>query len=130
MVALLLLLALVGITIYTLTYINRKKTGEEPEIVINENAECCGAHEVCDQENLQIIDTKIDYFDDEEFDELAGIALAHFSQKQNDALSDIFYSLKENDVAAWLRSLQLRDIQLPENIREEALMIVGERRGL
>ena len=50
--------------------------------------------------------------------------------KQNDALSDIFYSLKENDVAAWLRSLQLRDIQLPENIREEALMIVGERRGL
>ena len=97
-------------------------------MVINENPECCGAHEVCDRENLQIIDTKIEYFDDEELDSLAGISPDNYSRKQVETVSEVFYSMKENDVAPWLRSLQLRNIQLPDFLREEALMIVAERR--
>ncbi len=44
-------------------------------------------------------------------------------------LENVFYTLKEQDVAGWLGSLQLRNIQLPNNLRDEALLIVSERRA-
>ncbi|MHB9054956.1 MAG: phospholipase [Paludibacteraceae bacterium] len=128
MVALILLLVLVGLTVFVATYFNRKGKDESVEVVLNENSECCGAHAVCERENLQITNTKIEYFDDEELDELAGIQPDKFTQKQLDSVSEVFYSLKENDVAPWLKSLQLRNVQLPDFIREEAFMIVEERR--
>ena len=71
---------------------------------------------------------EIEYFDDEELDTLAGISPDNFTKKQIESVSEVFYSMHENDVAPWLRSLQLRNIQLPDFLREEALMIVAERR--
>ena len=128
MLALILLLVFAGLVVFTATYFNRRGKDEQNDIVINENSECCGAHEVCERDNLQIIDTKIEYFDDEELDTLAGISPDNFTKKQIESVSEVFYSMHENDVAPWLRSLQLRNIQLPDFLREEALMIVGERR--
>ncbi|HRG03573.1 MAG: phospholipase [Paludibacteraceae bacterium] len=128
MISLILLLVFAGLVVFTATYFNRRGKDEQNDIVINENSECCGAHEVCERDNLQIIDTKIEYFDDEELDTLAGISPDNFTKKQIESVSEVFYSMHENDVAPWLRSLQLRNIQLPDFLREEALMIVGERR--
>ena len=128
MISLILLLVFAGLVVFTATYFNRRGKDEQNDIVINENSECCGAHEVCERDNLQIIDTKIEYFDDEELDTLAGISPDNFTKKQIESISEVFYSMHENDVAPWLRSLQLRNIQLPDFLREEALMIVGERR--
>jgi hypothetical protein len=44
-------------------------------------------------------------------------------------LTEVFYSLQEKDVSGWLRSLQMRGIELPQQLREEALLIVSERRN-
>ena len=55
-------------------------------------------------------------------------SLNPITKKQIESVSEVFYSMHENDVASWLRSLQLRNIQLPDFLREEALMIVAERR--
>ena len=41
---------------------------------------------------------------------------------------DILLTLRPDDVAGWSRSIQLRGITLPEEIREELIMIVGEQR--
>ena len=128
MISLILLLVFAGLVVFTATYFNRRGKDEQNDIVINENSECCGAHEVCERDNLQIIDTKIEYFDGEELDTLAGISPDNFTKKQIESVSEVFYSMHENDVAPWLRSLQLRNIQLPDFLREEALMIVAERR--
>ena len=40
----------------------------------------------------------------------------------------VFDTLQAKDVPGWVRSIQLRNIQLPLDIREEALLIVIERR--
>ena len=128
MISLILLLVFAGLVVFTATYFNRRGKDEQNDIVINENSECCGAHEVCERDNLQIIDTKIEYFDDEELDTLAGISPDNFTKKQIESVSEVFYSMHENDVAPWLKSLQLSQIQLPDFLREEALMIVAERR--
>mgnify|MGYP003582344740 FL=1 len=128
MLALILLLVFAGIAVFVATYFNRRGTNEQIDVVISENSECCGAHEVCERDNLQITDTKIEYFDDEELDALAGISPEKLTKKQVDSVAEVFYSLQENDVAPWLKSLQLRRIQLPDYLKDEALMIVTERR--
>ena len=42
--------------------------------------------------------------------------------------SEVLYTLREVEVAGWLRSLQLRGINLPDALKDEAFLIIGERR--
>jgi len=126
---LLIILIVFALILMITTYLNRRNKTEETEIVINNDGECCGAHEVCDRDSLLSSGADVEYFDDEDLDALAHIAPEKLTEDQQKQLSDVFYTLKESDVAAWLRSLQLRSIQLPMSLREEALMIVSERRS-
>lgn len=95
----------------------------------NNDSECCGQHLVCEREMLLNTKPEIIYYDDEELDELAGMDPADYSDEQYAAIADVFHSLKEKDVAGWVKSLQLRNINLPMDLREEALFIVVERRS-
>ena len=45
-----------------------------------------------------------------------------------DEFRDVLFTLQEVEVAGWLRSLQLRGINLPDELKDEAFLIVGERR--
>ncbi len=127
---LIIILVLFGLALMITTYFSRRNKNEETEIKINEDGECCGAHEVCDRESLLSADVQIEYFDDENLDVLADVQPEKFTDDQFNQLSDVFFTLRESDVAAWLRSLQIRRIQLPLELREQALLIVSERRGL
>ncbi len=91
--------------------------------------ECCGQHLVCERETLLQTHAKIEYYDDEELDALSGIAPQDYTDEQYQMLRNVFDTLREEDVAGWVRSLQLRNIQLPSDIRDEALLIVRERRN-
>lgn len=90
---------------------------------------CCGEHLVCERETLLQTNAKIEYYDDEELDALSGIAPADYTEAQAEEVRTVFRSLQEADIAGWCRSMQLRNISLPEDVREEALMIVRERRA-
>ena len=59
---------------------------------------------------------------------LSGIPYEDYSEAQITMLENVFYTLREQDVAGWIRSIQLRNIDLPEDIRDQALLIVAERR--
>ena len=107
----------------------RRTTPDAPPAVEVDSG-CCGAHAVCEKETLLNTSNKPVYYDDEELDVLAGIAPGDYTDAQTAMLADVFYTLKEKDVAGWLRSLQIRRIELPEELRDEALLIVRERRGL
>ena len=91
---------------------------------------CCGEHLVCERETLLQTNAKIEYYDDEELDTLSGTDPADWTEAQHNAIREVFSTLKESDVPGWCRSLQLRNITLPPDIREEALLIVRERRHL
>lgn len=101
--------------------------GEMP--VVKEDASCCGAHLVCERDTLLASGGEAVYYDDEELDALSGIEPEDLTEAQRDALREVFDSLREEDVAGWCRSLQLRNISLPQDLREEALFIVRERRS-
>ena len=93
--------------------------------------ECCGQHEVCEKESLlAAVSKKIEYYDDEELDRYIGVSPDAYTPEQEDEFRDVFYTMQSEDVAGWVRSLQLRGIALPEGIKDEVLLIVRERRGM
>ena len=74
---------------------------------------CCGQHETCERDSLlAAVSKKIEYYDEEAVEEF----------------SEVLYTLREVEVAGWLRSLQLRGINLPDALKDEAFLIIGERR--
>ena len=89
---------------------------------------CCGEHLVCERETLLQTNAKVEYYDDEELDTLIGIPAEQYTQEQYQMIREVFDTLQGKDVPGWVRSIQLRNIQLPLDIREEALLIVVERR--
>ena len=90
---------------------------------------CCGAHEVCENESLLATNAKIVYFDDEELDAFKDREPESYSDEEIAQFDEVFMTLRENELVDWLKSLQLRHVPLPECIKEQALMIISERRN-
>lgn len=98
--------------------------------VVDADAECCGRHELCEKDSLlTAVSRRVDYYDDEELDAYRHLAPSDYTGEQVDRFRDVFYTLLETDVAGWVRSLQLRGIALPSEIRDEVLLIISERRA-
>ena len=100
----------------------------ETEVVKGEE-ECCGQHAVCEKTSLSPLDTKVVYYDDEELDRFKGREPLSYSPEEVEEFREILMTLLPEDVAGWSRSLQVREISLPIEVRDELLMIVGELRG-
>lgn len=99
-----------------------------PEVV-EVDQECCGQHEICERDSLlAAVSKKIEYYDDEDLDQYIGVGPDDYTPEQEDEFRDVFYTMQDTDVAGWVRSLQLRGIELPNNIKEEVFLIIGERR--
>ncbi|WP_068475653.1 hypothetical protein [Saccharicrinis aurantiacus] len=104
----------------------KKEKLEEEKVEIADD--CCGAHEVCESDSLLTSSDNIEYFEDEELDRFKGTPSKSYSDEAIEEFRDVLYTLKEREVASWIKSMQLRLVELPDIIREEALMIVEERR--
>lgn len=103
---------------------------KEAPPVVTVDSECCGQHAVCEKESLlAAVSRQIEYYDDEELDRFKGRPADQYTADETDEFRDILYSMQEEDVAGWSRSLQLRGINLPDELKDELFLIVGERRN-
>lgn len=131
----LILFVLLGLTILVLFEVDaRKKSAQslpadESKLIVDDSG-CCGQHLVCERETLLQSNAEIIYYDDEELDQFAGIEPDSLPEDAAEQIRAVFRTLQEKDVPGWVRSLQLRNIQLPYDVREEALLIVRERRKM
>lgn len=98
-------------------------SGEE-----GESEECCGMHAVCEKTSLSPLSTEFEYYDDEELDRFKGRLADSYTPEECEEFREVLMTLLPADVAGWSRSLQVREIALPEDVREELLMIVREMR--
>lgn len=90
---------------------------------------CCGLHITCEKDSLLAdVSRTIEYFDDEELDRFAGRDADDYTAAEVDEFRDVMLTLIPSDIAPWARSIQLRGITLPSEVREELLMIVAEAR--
>jgi hypothetical protein len=136
---LILILSLIGLTLiamgvgvmYNRRVRRRLQSGElqaEPEVV-TPDAECCGQHEVCEKESLLAAVSKgLEYYDDEELDRFRGRPSDSYTDAEVEEFREVLYTCREEEVAGWSRSLQLRGIELPDELKDELFLIVGERR--
>ena len=108
--------------------IDRGELKEAPPVV-TVDSECCGQHQICEKESLlAAVSKQIEYYDDEELDRFKGRPSDGYSEEEIEEFRDILYSMQEVDVAGRSRSLQLRGIELPDELKDELFLIVGERR--
>lgn len=108
--------------------IDRGELKEAPPVV-TVDSECCGQHQICEKESLlAAVSKQIEYYDDEELDRFKGRPSDGYSEEEIEEFRNILYSMQEVDVAGWSRSLQLRGIELPDELKDELFLIVGERR--
>lgn len=93
------------------------------------DTECCGQHETCEHDSLlAAVSKKIEYYDDEELDEYKDIPSDSYTPGQVEQFREILYTMQETEVAGWSRSLQLRGINLPDELKDELFLVIGERR--
>lgn len=134
-----LIVILIGVALFGLVagYFNNRNIQkkidrgelEEAPPVVTVDSECCGQHQICEKESLlAAVSKQIEYYDDEELDRFKGRPSDGYSEEEIEEFRDILYSMQEVDVAGWSRSLQLRGIELPDELKDELFLIVGERR--
>ncbi len=73
--------------------------------------------------------SEIEYYDDEELDTYAGKAPEDYSPGEIEEFREILLTLLPHDIAGWARSLHLRGISLPAQVRDELILIVSEARA-
>lgn len=109
--------------------VERGEIAELPSIKQIEDRECCGQHEVCEKESLlAAVSRQIEYYDDEELDRFRGRTSDSYTDSEIEEFSNILYTMHDDEVAGWVRSLQLRAVELPDQLKDEVFLIVGERR--
>lgn len=109
--------------------IERGEREEYPDIKQVEDMECCGQHQTCEKESLlAAVSRQIEYYDDEELDAYRGTPGDGYTPEQVEQFRDILYTMQEVEVAGWVRSLQLRAVELPDELKDEIFLIIGERR--
>ncbi|MCR4836593.1 MAG: phospholipase [Bacteroidaceae bacterium] len=109
--------------------LERGEITELPSIKQVEDMECCGQHEVCERDSLlAAVSKEIEYYNDEELDRYRGIPAENYPDEAIDEFREILYTMREDEVAGWVRSLQLRAVELPNALKDEVFLIIGERR--
>lgn len=129
MLILILSIVVLGIFAALFTKIsNRGKDndGEEHIKTAQTCATCDGtAASKCEQECMMEASVKpIEYFDDEELDAFRDRPSDKYDDNEVEQFADVLYTMRQDEVAAWCRSLHLRGINLPDQIKDEVIAMI------
>ena len=128
---LILILSIVALGVFAALYSllsSRGNHDDEPIKVAQTCATCDGTPTTkCEQDCMMEASTKpIEYFDDEELDSFVGRSAESSTDDEAEQFSDVLYTMRQDEVAAWCRSLNLRGIQLPNQTKDEVVMMISD----
>ena len=108
---------------------SKEREATPPSINLGDSG-CCGAHEICERDSLiAAFAEEAEYFDDEELDRYAHRDSDCYAANEIDEFREVFYSVLDEEKPRWIRSLQMREISLPDQLKDEVLMFVKELRA-
>lgn len=91
----------------------------------DDGEECCGEHEVCEKGKIKrALRTDIEYFDDEELDRFRGTAPDEYDDEAVEEFREVLYTMHPSEVEDWLKSLELREVALPDVLKDEVFMLI------
>ena len=83
--------------------------------------ELCGK---CEQECMMEAATRdIEYFDDEELDAYRGRPSDQYTDDEADQFRDVLLTMRPEEVPAWGRSLRLREVNLPDQVKDDFALL-------
>jgi len=131
MIYILIIIVLIIAAVLVVRWAKGKEIAEstsEPEEAPKQIAsDCCGAHEICEFDELDFNEEQIVYFNDEELDELRNVRENQLTAKQIDDLREVLYTLRTDEISKWLTSISRRHIHLPVILQQEARQLLAEK---
>src|SRR5574344_198880 len=127
-----LIAALVILGIFAaLTGLISQKRGESQDVVqvAQDNcATCNGENTKCEQEcMMEAAVQDIEYYDDEELDAFKGRPSNQYTEDEVEQFCNVLYTLKPEDIKGWNRSIILRGINIPDQLKDELVMMLEEQ---
>lgn len=102
-------------------------TPDEPETPAIPAGECCGKHAVCEKQKLAEARLReAQYFDDEELDRFIGRKSDGYTDQEVEEFRYIMYTMRQDEVREWMECLQAREIELPDELKEECYSMMNE----
>lgn len=130
MLYLVISLVILGFFAAILEIRTKNKDNEEETVEKRPSASCATCTtpiQQCEQECMMEAAVKeIEYYDDEELDAFAGRASDCYTDEECGQFEEILSTMNPNDVAGWSRSLILRGINLPNQLKDEVIMMINE----
>lgn len=89
--------------------------------------ECCGKHLVCEKQKLAEARLRSkQYFDDEELDRFKGRSSDSYNDSEVEEFRYVMYTMQQKEVREWMECLQAREIELPDELKEECYSMMNE----
>ena len=127
MLYLVVALIVLGIFSAILGLLSHNKKGESSVILADSSScsTCNGEDPKCEQLCMMEAATReIEYFDDEELDRFKGRQGNQYTDDEAEEFRNVMLTMQQNEVSAWSRSLTLRGIEVPYQVKEELLMLM------
>lgn len=109
------------------TLFTKKKEGE-PDVVMPTSGDCSscdGTDDKCEQVCMMEAATReIEYYDDEELDRFRGRQSNQYTDEEAEEFANILYTMQPQEAKGWNRSLILREINVPNQIKDELITII------
>ena len=127
MLYLVIALIALGVIAAILGLLSHNKDGSS-DVISNSTATCatCNGNDPrCEQECMMEAATKpIEYFDDEELDKFKERQSDSYTDDEAEMFREVLYTMKTEEVKDWCRSLTLRHVSLPDQIKDEVMLII------
>lgn len=68
----------------------------------------------------------IEYFDDEELDRFCRRESSSYTDEEAEEFAEVLHTMRQSEVKDWCRSLSLRGINLPDQLKDEAFMLMED----
>ncbi len=123
MIYLIIALIALGIIAALIGILTQKKGEEEAPIQEGVSCNTCnGENTKCEQECMMEAATKeIEYYDDEELDVFRGRPSDEYTDEEVEQFSEVLYTMNPEEVTGWNRSLILRGINIPDQLKDEVI---------
>lgn len=109
------------------TLLTKKKEGE-PDVVMPTSGDCSscdGTDDKCEQVCMMEAATReIEYYDDEELDRFRGRQSNQYTDDEAEEFANILYTMQPQEAKGWNRSLILREINVPNQIKDELITMI------
>ena len=66
------------------------------------------------------------YFDDEELDRFHGRSSDSYTEIEVEEFRYVLYTMRQEEVRDWVGCLQIREVELPDQLKEECISMMNE----